>query len=112
MAPFTPGTWPQAKTYAGRELERQGEGAEGALRKVLEGSPSPEVRQRVKLLLEKLPGANRLRSLRAVEVLEHLATVPSRRFLETLAVGAAEARLTEDAKASLRRLTVQARLKP
>jgi RNA polymerase sigma factor (sigma-70 family) len=95
-----------------RELEQQGEGAEGALRKVLEGSPSLEVRQRVKSLLEKLTGANRLRSLRAVEVLEHLDTVQSRRLLETLAVGAAEARLTEDAKASLRRLTVQARLKP
>jgi WD40 repeat protein len=95
-----------------RELELQGEGAEGALRKVIEGSPSLEVRQQVKLLLEKLTGEVRMRTLRAVEVLEHLDTVPSRRFLETLAVGAAGASLTEDAKASLRRLTVQTRLKP
>ncbi len=87
------------------ELERQGEAAEGALRKVLEGRPSLEVRQRVKLLLEKLTGANRLRMLRAVEVLEHLDTAESRRFLETLAGGASEARLTQEAKASLRRLT-------
>ncbi len=87
------------------ELERQGEAVEGALRKVLEGRPSLEMRQRVKLLLEKLTGANRLRKLRAVEVLEHLDTAESRGLLETLAGGASEARLTQEAKASVRRMT-------
>jgi hypothetical protein len=42
---------------ASTELEKLGEAAEGALRKALEGQPSPEVRQRVKLLLEKAAGA-------------------------------------------------------
>jgi hypothetical protein len=42
--------------------------------------------------------------LRAVEVLEHLDAAESRRLLETLASGAAEARLTQEAKASLARL--------
>jgi RNA polymerase sigma factor (sigma-70 family) len=90
-----------------RELTQQVEAVEGALRKVLEGRPSLEVRQRIKLLLEKMQGANRLRTLRAVEVLEHLDTAEARRLLETLAGGAAEARLTQEAKASLSRLTAR-----
>jgi hypothetical protein len=91
------------REQAMRELEQQGEGVEGALRQVLEDKPSLEVRQRVKLLLAKLTGGDRLRRLRAVEVLEYLDTVESRRLLESLAGGAAEARLTQEAKASLRR---------
>src|SRR5579883_2189969 len=86
-----------------RELEQQGEAVEGALRKLLEDRPSLEVRQRVKLLLAKLTGGDRLRRLRAVEVLENLDTSESRRLLETLAGGAAEAQLTQEAKASLQR---------
>jgi RNA polymerase sigma factor (sigma-70 family) len=86
-----------------RELEQHGEAVEGALRKVLEDRPSLEVRQRIKLLLDKLRGTDRLRALRAVEVLEHLGTAEARRLLEALAQGAAEARLTQEAKASLRR---------
>jgi hypothetical protein len=88
-----------------RELAQRGEAVEGALRKVLEDRPSLEVRQRIKLLLEKLKGANRLRALRAVEVLEQFDTAESRRLLETLAGGASEARLTQEAKASLERST-------
>jgi sugar lactone lactonase YvrE len=87
-----------------RELERQGEAVEGDLRKLLEGRPSLEVRQRVKLLFEKLTGANRLQRLRAIEALEHLDTAESRRFLEILAGGAAEARMTKEATTSLQRL--------
>ncbi len=95
-----------------RELTQRGEAVEGLLRKVLENRPSLEVRQRIKLLLENLQGANRLRALRAVEVLEHLGTVESRRLLETLAGGAAEARLTQEAKASLARLTTRPTVSP
>jgi hypothetical protein len=86
-----------------RELEQHGDAVEGALRKVLENQPSLEVRQRVKLLLSKLTGGDRLRGLRAVEVLEYLDTPASRRLLEILAGGAEEAQLTQEAKASLRR---------
>src|SRR5205085_1530982 len=38
---------------ASRELERLGPAAEPALRKVLEGQPAPEVRQRIEQLLQK-----------------------------------------------------------
>jgi hypothetical protein len=45
-----------------------------------------------------------LRVLRAVEVLERIATSEARRLLADFAAGAAAARLTEEAKASLKRL--------
>jgi RNA polymerase sigma factor (sigma-70 family) len=93
---------------AARELSRRGQAAEQALRAALEGSPSPEVRQRAETLLRKMsqqpPGHERLRLLRAVEVLELIGNLDARRLLETLASGAAEARLTQDAKDSLARL--------
>jgi hypothetical protein len=66
----------------------------------------------VKLLLDKLEGANRLRMLRAVEVLEHLDTPESRRLLQSLAGGASDARLTQEAKSALDRLTRQAGQSP
>jgi RNA polymerase sigma factor (sigma-70 family) len=88
-----------------RELTQRGEAVEGALREALENRPSLEVRQRIKVLLERLQGAHRLRMLRAVEVLEHLGTLPARQVLESLARGAPDSRLTQEAKASLARLT-------
>jgi hypothetical protein len=90
-----------------RELTQRGEAVEVALRKVLEDRPSLEVRQRIKLLLDKLQGAHRLRMLRAVEVAEYLGTADARRLLEALAEGAPEARLTQEANASLGRLATR-----
>lgn len=94
-----------AREQATRELARRGEAVEGALRKLLEGRPSLEVRRRVEMLLEKLKGADRLRALRAIEVLEHLDTAQSRHLLEALAGGAPGACWTQEAKASLQRLS-------
>jgi hypothetical protein len=92
---------------ATRELERQGEVAEPLLRKALTGDPSPEVRRRIEALRSKLHGpvtsADALRSIRAVEVLEHIATPEARQVLQNLATGAADARLTREAKAALAR---------
>jgi hypothetical protein len=45
-----------------------------------------------------------LRSLRAIEVLEHLATPEARQVLQKLAEGAPNVRLTREAKAALARL--------
>jgi hypothetical protein len=45
-----------------------------------------------------------LRSLRGVEMLERLGNDESRQVLQTISEGAPEARLTQDAKASLKRL--------
>jgi WD40 repeat protein len=96
-----------------RELEAAGKDAEPALRKVLEGKPSLELRRRVQLLLEKLepkgPTADMVRPLRALEVLEALGTPEARKALETLASGAPNAWLTQEAKASLARLAARAK---
>jgi Spy/CpxP family protein refolding chaperone len=94
---------------ATRELERQAELAEPLLRKAVAADPSPEARRRIEALLNKLQGpvtsAGTLRSIRAVEVLEHIATPEAREVLQNLAKGAAEARLTHEAKAALDRLS-------
>jgi hypothetical protein len=55
-------------------------------------------------LLEKLGGSRRLRRDRALAVLERIGTPAAREFLQTLAEGMPEARLTQEAKASLERL--------
>jgi hypothetical protein len=92
---------------ASKELSKLDHLAEPALRKALSGQPSLEMRRRIQQLLERLaspPSGAQLRPLRAVEVLEHLGTAEARRLLEMLAQGAAEARLTQEAKASLQRL--------
>jgi len=93
---------------ATRELERQGEHAEPLLRKSLAADPPAEARRRIEGLLGKLnrpiTSTEAIRSLRAVEVLEHIATPESCDLLKKVAAGAPEARLTYEAKAALERL--------
>ena len=93
---------------ATRALERLGELAGPALQTASEGQASAELRRRAHQLLEKLQGPvtspERLQVLRAIEVLEHIRTPKAREVLEKLARGAPEARLTQEAKASLERL--------
>jgi RNA polymerase sigma factor (sigma-70 family) len=91
---------------ATQELERLGEVAKPALRKAREEKPPVEVARRIDLLLDKLgvPTGERLRQLRAVEILEHVGTSEARRLLEVLAAGVPAADLTQEAKASLERL--------
>jgi hypothetical protein len=88
------------------ELERLGEAAGPALRQALAGKPGAEGAEHIRRLLEKLDdrSPDRLALTRAVELLERIGTPEARRVLDGLARGAAGARLTEDAKASLRRL--------
>jgi RNA polymerase sigma factor (sigma-70 family) len=97
-----------ARGKAENELANLGELAEPALRQMLANKPSLEVTRRVKELLERLRGPvtrpELLQSLRAVAVLEDIGTPAARRVLEQLANGAPEARLTREAKESLRRL--------
>ena len=95
-----------------RGLERLGQTAEPALRKALAGRPPAEVRRRANYLLQKLDGwpatsPDALRTWRALEVLEHVGTPAAKQVLEALAAGAPEARQTQEAKASLRRLTAR-----
>jgi len=78
-----------------------------ALREALGCNPSAEKRQRIEALLA-LPRIVRsrvtLQNVRAVEVLEQIATPEAKEVLATLARGAPAARLTQEARASLERL--------
>ncbi len=91
---------------ASKELAKLGELTLPALEKALAGDPSPETRYRVERLLEKLstPSPDRLRTSRAIMVLEQIGTTEAKQLLETLAKGADGALLTEEAKAARRRM--------
>jgi len=97
-----------ARQKANDELEKFGELAVAALKKVLDGQPSLDTRQRVEKILAKatsqVPPADRLQSLRAMEALELIATAEARAALETMAKGAPGARVTEEAQATLKRM--------
>jgi hypothetical protein len=51
------------------------------------------------------PSPKWLRTVRVLQVLETIGTPKAKQILEGLARGASEARLTEEAQASLQRLT-------
>ncbi len=78
------------------------------LQEALDGKLSPEVKYRVEKRRAdvEIPTASpeRLRDLRALEVLERLASPQAAEVLESMAGGAAEARVTQEAKAALARL--------
>jgi WD40 repeat protein/DNA-binding Lrp family transcriptional regulator len=101
------------RVRAMNELSEMGKYAEPALRKLLAEKPSLEARRRAEELLAQLdnPSAmtEHLRALRVVEVLERVGTEPARQALRTLAEGAAEAQLTREAKAALRRSLAEPR---
>jgi len=83
---------------------------EGFLREALKGKPSLETRRRVEDLLKDLqgpPSGETLRTVRAMAVLERIGTADARHVLKTLAQGMPEARLTQEAKASLQRRTAR-----
>jgi WD40 repeat protein len=96
---------------ARRELEALHEAAAPGLAKALRGTLSLEVRRRAERLLARAQDCRSpqaLRQVRAVEALEHIGSAEARRLLEELAGGVPEARLTQEAQASLRRLAARA----
>jgi hypothetical protein len=98
------------RTRAKARLTQLAELAEPALREAEKNHPSLEQRQRIEELLRLVvdlrsrPSGDRLRSLRAVEILEQIDTPQARKLLQALASGAAGALLTREAQASLTRL--------
>jgi hypothetical protein len=97
----------EVREQTSRQLAQIAEGAEPLLRQALREGPSLEARRRLQRLLDALAvdSPERWRCARAVEVLEWLDTNESRRLLEELADGAADAQLTREAKAALTRRT-------
>ncbi|HZU34933.1 MAG TPA: hypothetical protein VFA18_03440, partial [Gemmataceae bacterium] len=90
---------------ATRELAHLGESVEPILQQALAAKPAPEARRRLKRLLEELSTlrGDRLRDLRAVEVLEQIGTPDARQLLANLTHGA-PGKLTEAAQTALARL--------
>jgi WD40 repeat protein len=93
---------------AEKSLAKLGIAVVEQLRKELAAKPSPEKKKRLETLLarwEKGPTtAETLQVLRVVEVLERLATPEARKLLTGLAEGLPAARLTQEARAALKRL--------
>jgi hypothetical protein len=92
---------------AAQELAMLGEQVEPNFRRVLARKPSAEVRRRLEALLaapRPIPTRETLRALRAIGVLEHIGNPDAQQVLKTVATGAPQARLTQEAKAALERL--------
>jgi RNA polymerase sigma factor (sigma-70 family) len=98
----------RARAAAEKEIARVGELIEPALRRAREATDDKEVQRRLTALLDNIARLEtrpeQLRALRAVEVLEHLGSTEACHLLGELTKGAAAARLTQEAKASLKRL--------
>jgi WD40 repeat protein len=96
---------------ASRELEKLGESAIPAIRKALAGRASAEVRRRLQAILAKQSVETRelspdvLRTIRSLEILELIGTRQARDVVDDLSGGPRKARVKEEAKASLARLS-------
>jgi WD domain, G-beta repeat len=92
---------------ADAELAILGESARLALEQALQRKPSLDVSRRICALLDQLEpehSPDQLRLLRAVEAVEQMRIPKSRELLASWSLGIPTARLTREAKASLRRL--------
>jgi WD40 repeat protein len=100
---------------AAKELAKVTWEFESAIRRALERKLSLEVRRRLEALLaapQEVPRAPTLRTLRAIQVLERIGILEARELLRKLANGPPDARLTQEAKASLERVTKQPQAAP
>jgi hypothetical protein len=97
---------------ATRKLKELGAKAERSLLEALGGMPSPEARQRIVGLLDVMPApvqrlpvaGDTLRGVRALEVLERIATPEARTLIAGWADQVQDPRLAAEARASLVRL--------
>src|SRR5262249_52874072 len=92
------------------QLQEIGEASKAALREALQKKPTLEARQRIEQLLAQMEPAaspDKLRTLRAVQVLEQTGTPEAKLLLQELAAGVPESRLTQETAASLQRLAAR-----
>ncbi|HEY7157705.1 MAG TPA: hypothetical protein VH575_27360 [Gemmataceae bacterium] len=92
----------KAREEASQELVALGDAVESRLRAVLRGAPNLEVKRRAEEALTQID-AGRLRSERAVEVLEMIGDAAARKFLRELASGLRGAARTTDAAGAIDR---------
>jgi WD40 repeat protein len=104
------------RNKAHAELAGLEEAVAVALHEALQRKPALELRRRLEQLLQKLnpvsPSPRQLQALRAMEVLEQLATPEAQRWLEQVARGAPETRLAREARLALERLQRRAGASP
>jgi hypothetical protein len=96
----------QSRQEAQRDLENLGDLALAILKRTLKARPSLEVRRRIDEILNKAQPLSREKRqhLRAIDVLEQLATPDAKELLRTLSKGAPSSRITAAAQAALDRL--------
>jgi RNA polymerase sigma factor (sigma-70 family) len=94
----------EVREKATRELETLGLSAEASLRQALAKNPGNEVRRRIEVLLEKIDGPRDVQLARVLQVVEQVGTPEARQFLEDLAKGPRETRLSREARATLQRV--------
>ncbi len=93
------------REQATQELSKHGLAAEKALRQAARNKPSLEAGRRIDMLLDDLDsGADWQRTLTALKLLEELRTATAREFLQSLAKGDPDSRLTREANALLQRV--------
>jgi hypothetical protein len=101
---------------ARKKLAELGELAEPALRALLEAETTLEQKTRAEKLLARLrdpiTDGNKLRALRAVELLELVRTPAAVEVLRTLAGGAEDAYVTDEARAAFRRMKMTTKKTP
>jgi WD40 repeat protein len=101
----------KARAAAEEALAARYAEAEPALRDAADGHSTQAVRRRARALLadlaDRVPPADELRVLRAVETLEQIGTAEARSVLRALAAGAPAARQTREARASLERMAAR-----
>jgi Tol biopolymer transport system component len=106
----------EVREKATLNLEKAGKQVESPLRQALTSRPSPEVRRRVRGLLEKMdrngPPPEDLRALRGVQALEYIGTADARQVLATFAKGPPGVRLTIEAQAAVDRQARMAKQEP
>jgi RNA polymerase sigma factor (sigma-70 family) len=94
------------RSKAGKSLDDLGEAAEAAVRKLMDGKLTLEVRKRLDQFLEK-QNTEAFRKLRALDALEHAGTPEARQVLEAVSKSAANPRIAESAGAALNRLATR-----
>ena len=99
------------RDQAAAVLEQLGDVAVPLMRERLKAKLPLETQKRVELVLQKIhdrgPSAADLQGLRALEVLRLVGNEAAQALLQNLAAGAAGHRVTEEARESLRRLTLK-----
>ncbi len=97
---------PAARRDASSRLLQMKPAVHAALREALRRNLPNDVRARVELILaaKSSPSDTTLRAIRAVQVLERIASPVARELLQTLATGPADAEVTQESQAALNRL--------